>query len=114
MFTQNRGKKGEKKAERFLRKSGFEIIENNYRTSVGEIDIIARKDGVLVFIEVKNRSNSKFGTGAEAVTEKKQTKIIKSAQIYMKKFFGGETRCRFDVISIDASDISHIENAFTA
>ena len=114
MFTQNRGREGEKKAEKFLRKKGYTIIAKNYRTPVGEIDIIAQKNEVLVFIEVKNRSSSKFGTGAEAVTAKKQNKIIRSAQLYMKKYCEGEANCRFDVISIDAKHIRHIENAFTA
>ncbi|HCW92777.1 MAG TPA: YraN family protein [Flexistipes sinusarabici] len=114
MFTQKRGKEGEKKAEQFLREKGYQIIARNYRTPVGEIDIIAEKNGELVFIEVKKRSSSKFGIGAEAVTAQKQNKIIRSAQLYMKRFCEGETNCRFDVISIDAKNIRHIENAFTA
>jgi len=114
MFTQKQGREGERKAEKFLRKKGYQIIAKNYRTPVGEIDIIAQKNEVLVFIEVKKRSSSKFGTGAEAVTAQKQNKIIRSAQLYMKKYCEGEANCRFDVISIDAKHIRHIENAFTA
>jgi len=113
MFKRKKGIVGEQKAASFLKKQGYQIIEKNYRTPFGEIDIIAWHNNTLVFIEVKNRSSQHFGTGFESVDKRKQLKIIKSAQLYIKKFHHYEQRCRFDVISIDSGKISHIENAFT-
>lgn len=104
------GKSGEKTAAKFLRKKGYNIAGTNYRCRFGEIDIIAEKDGVMVFVEVKARSSAKFGLGYEAVTADKQAKLIKTAQHYMAE--NGEAPARFDVISIDGSEITHIENAF--
>jgi|Wag4MinimDraft_12_1082652.scaffolds.fasta_scaffold00024_18 putative endonuclease len=113
MFKRRKGNAGEQKAAAFLKKEGYQIIEKNYRTPFGEIDIIALQNETLVFIEVKSRSSRQFGTGAESVDRRKQYKIIKSAQVYIKKFYQHEQKCRFDVISIDSGKISHIKNAFT-
>ena len=64
------GRAGEIKAAEYLKKNGYKIAEKNYRTHIGEIDIIAEKDGVTVFIEVKTRTDDEFGCGAEAVNAK--------------------------------------------
>jgi len=106
------GQSGEKKAEKYLIKNGYEILERNYRCKFGEIDIIASKDGYTVFVEVKTRKNSSFGRGFEAVDTRKQQKLILTAQAYMSS--RRETSARFDVISIDAGEITHIQNAFGA
>ncbi|MGA1846201.1 YraN family protein [Deferribacter abyssi] len=105
------GKVGEKKAVKYLISKGYEIIEKNYRCKFGEIDIIARKDDVIVFVEVKTRKDNKFGYGFEAVDRKKINKIIKVAKRFLISR-NIENPCRFDVISIDADTITHIENAF--
>lgn len=106
------GQSGEKQAEKYLIKNGYEILDRNFRCKFGEIDIIAFKDGVTVFVEVKARKTGSFGMGYEAVTEKKCQKLIMTAQTYFtgKK----ETASRFDVISIDGGDVTHIINAFGA
>ena len=103
--------KGEDIAVKYLKKKGYEIIERNFHTRYGEIDIIARNDGVLIFVEVKRRSSESFGTASAAVTSTKQKKIIKSAEYYcmMEKI---QPLCRFDVIAIDGEELTHIENAF--
>ncbi|MDR0453963.1 MAG: YraN family protein [Deferribacteraceae bacterium] len=113
MFKILTGKKGERKAAEYLTKKGYRIKECNMRAPFGEVDIIASDGTVLVFVEVKTRSHSQFGTGADAVTKDKQRKLIKSAQYYCK-IKNIMPLCRFDVISIDAGVITHIENAFTA
>lgn len=106
----NFGKAGERQAAKHLQKSGYKILATNYRSRFGEIDIIAEKEGVLVFVEVKARSGARYGKGYESVRPDKQAKLIKTAQAYMME--KGEMPARFDVISIDDGEISHIENAF--
>lgn len=105
------GSKGEEEAIKYLIKGKYKILERNFKTKVGEIDIIAEKDGYIVFIEVKKRSSKAFGYGYEAVDVKKQQKIIKTANLYIS-YQKKESKCRFDVISIDENNINHIENAF--
>ncbi len=106
------GKKGEIKAVLFLKKHGYKILETNFKNKIGEIDIIAEKDGVIVFIEVKNRSTYRFGRPIEAVDFRKQNKIKKVAEIYLmikNKYYND---VRFDVVEVSNDNLEHIENAF--
>lgn len=94
------GLRGEELAREFLEKSGYRIVLCNYRCKLGEIDIIARDGETLVFIEVKTRTDSAFGSPAAAVTLKKQRQISRAAQWYLAEhgLFGAPAR--FDVIAI--------------
>jgi len=94
------GARGEALAVQFLSGCGYEVITQNYKVKVGEIDIIAREAGDLVFIEVKTRSNTNFGLPAEAVGLKKQAKIIRVAQYYLTVNDISECAMRFDVVSV--------------
>lgn len=76
---------GEIYAARFMRENGYEIITANYRCRLGEIDIIAKKDGFLVFTEVKTRSPGAIAPGREAVGSAKQERIIETASLFMQK-----------------------------
>lgn len=109
------GKEGEELALKFLKKNGYRILEKNYRTVFGEIDIIARDKDIIVFIEVKTRADDSFGNPFEAVTYKKREKIRKVALCYLKKI-RKEPPSRFDVLSINIEDgkkqIEHIKDAF--
>lgn len=100
-LKKNIGTMGETIAERFIRKCGYLVLEQNYYTKMGEIDIIAKDDDYIVFIEVKTRYNNKFGTPAESITYYKQSRIYKTAQVYimLKKLNGFSIR--FDVIEIN-------------
>lgn len=102
---------GERKAVRFLKKSGYKILARNYRCPCGEVDIIARRDDVLAFIEVKTRSDLSFGQPNEAVNAQRQRRYVRSAKYY---FSGRTPDCvvRFDVIEVFKGKINHIENAF--
>ncbi|MCM8804856.1 MAG: YraN family protein [Candidatus Omnitrophica bacterium] len=93
------GKIGEEKAIKFLKNNGYEIIERNYKTKIGEIDIIARKKREIIFIEVKTRSSDNFGMPEEAVNEKKLKKIEKVGNIYLKRK-KLDLPYRFEVLSI--------------
>lgn len=110
------GTKGEDLAVRFLQKKGYRIVKRNYKTPVGEIDIIARDGDTIVFIEVKTRTDISFGYPFEAVNNRKRQKLKNLALLYLKRQ-GKESPVRFDVLSIFCTDngkkdIEHIKDAF--
>jgi putative endonuclease len=98
----------------YLKKKGYQIIERNHRNRMGEIDILAEKNGVLVVVEVKYRKNGSCGDPLEAVNWQKQRRICKTILYYfMIHGYGMEKPCRFDVIGIYGDGtIKHVENAF--
>ncbi len=110
------GDRGEDLAAAFLKKQGYKILERNYRTPLGEIDLIARHRGALVIIEVKTRTSERFGPGQDAVHHGKQARLRKLADYYLKQKRLGEVPVRFDVVGIlwqgDAPQIEVIEGAF--
>ena len=99
------GKLGEKKATEFLKGKGYKILETNYKTRVGEIDVIAKDGEYVVFIEVKTRTGTKFGMPSEAVNRQKQTKYFSIASEYLIKNRLEEAKCRFDVIEVLNNEI---------
>lgn len=107
------GKEKERLAEAYLKKQGYQILERNFSSRYGEIDIIA-KDGVyLVFLEVKYRKTRSGGYPAEAVDSKKRQRICRTAQYYLyKKQLPESTPCRFDVAAILGNEITLIKNGF--
>ena len=107
----NSGKEGEKLAVEYLLKKGYKILEKNFRTPAGEIDIIAKDRNFIVIVEVKRRISDKYGEPELAVNYKKQQKLKKLAIYYLCRL-GKELPVRFDVIAIRGSKIEHIENAF--
>lgn len=110
------GKKSERLAAEYLKLKGYRIIETNYRSKVGEIDIIAMEKGTLVFVEVKARSSRRFGNPKVAVTPAKQRKISMAALDYLKRSGQAGASARFDVVAIDTAagktDIEVVKNAF--
>ena len=105
------GRRGESKACRYLKRSGYKILERNYKTKFGEVDIIAGKGDVCAFVEVKTRLSDKFGAPSEAVTPEKHRRYVLAAKYY---FLRREMNfiIRFDVIEVFRGKINHIENAF--
>lgn len=112
MNKRKTGNEGEKKAISFLENEGCEILETNYSCKIGEIDIIAKKNNTVIFIEVKYRKNIRLGMPYESVNYHKQKKIIKSAFLYAQKKRIIENPMRFDVIEIIDDEIHWFENAF--
>jgi len=110
------GTAGEDLAARYLEQHGFKIIERNYRFERGEIDLIAEEGDELVFVEVKARRSTLFGTPEDAVTEEKQEQVRSVADGYLFEHDIDNRPCRFDVIAIEFknnnADIRHIKNAF--
>jgi len=94
------GKACEKEAVRYLQEKGYKVIEENYKTRLGEIDIIASDKSTTCFIEVKSRSSLDFGRPKEAISKNKQHKISQSALIYLKAHNLLDKSARFDVIEI--------------
>lgn len=109
------GSKGETLAVNFLQSKGYRIIAKNYKTPIGEIDIIAEDGKTLVFVEVKTRSNNSYGYPFEAVTAQKQNKLKNLALLYLKNQ-KKDFPVRFDVLSINItasnSAVEHIIDAF--
>jgi putative endonuclease len=118
MEKQAIGRMGEELAARYLVKKGFRILSRNYRKKIGEIDIIACDlEDILIFVEVKTRHFSSYGTPAEAVDFRKQQRIQRTAFLFMQERNLSASFCRFDIIEVYISShevykIRQIENAF--
>jgi len=108
------GNAGEDAACAFLAKKGWEILGRNVRKGRNEIDIIARKRGLIAFVEVKARSGLGFGAPAEAVNTEKQRRIAQAAALYMQENGLADANIRFDIIEVLPGKIRHIEGAFDA
>ena len=106
------GDLGEQLAADFLIKNGYTILERNFRTPYGELDIIASEDNCIVFIEVKTRSTDRFGTGFDAITPKKQATLLKCAAYYAD-MHNVDIPMRIDAIEImlDSKQITHLKGA---
>ncbi len=100
-------------AASYLAKNGYHIICKNYRCRAGEIDLVAREQGYLVFIEVKYRSSESSGSALEAVDAKKQQRIVRVAKWYlMERHISEDQPVRFDVVAIDGTDVHLVRDAF--
>lgn len=112
------GRQGEEAAAAFLMRKGMKILERNLTTPVGEIDLVARHGRDLVFVEVKTRRGTAFGTPAEAVGPRKQRQILLTAKWYLNNGQGRGLQPRFDVVAVvvkgDELTIDHIPAAFGA
>ena len=109
------GKQYESMAVQYLTEAGYHILERNFRCRTGEIDIIAKDGAYLVFVEVKYRASAACGSALEAVDYRKQQSILRVAQYYMVSHgYGTQTNCRFDVVAIQGTEITLIQNAFGA
>jgi putative endonuclease len=109
------GREGEDRAARFLAKRGYRILERNFRTPSGEIDLIALHQGEVVFVEVKTRTSDTFGAPELAVTPQKQRRMAKAALGYLRRRKLHQVPCRFDVVAISAAtekEVELIQNAF--
>jgi putative endonuclease len=94
------GRLAEEAAVKYLTIQGYEVIQRNYRTTLGEIDIIAQDKGTLVFVEVRSRQSTRLGLPQETVNWAKQQKLRRVAQQYLKAHKDWQRVCRFDVIGV--------------
>ncbi len=111
------GKLGENLAQRYLIQQGYAILETNHRKGKHEVDIIAYKEGLIVFAEVKTRSNTDYGDPQEFVDRQKQRAYIRMANNYVLQHNRDE-EVRFDIIAVTINStgyhINHLEDAFSA
>ncbi len=114
--TKEKGQEGERLAVRFLEKQGFRILDRNYRNRLGEIDIVADDNGVLVFVEVRTLKASAGHSPEETIQWKKQQRISRTALAYIQHKRLEDRPARFDVISVtlagDRPTLRHIPDAF--
>ena len=110
------GQVGEDAAERFYRKSGFRILERNYRCKGGEIDLIVRRGSLVVFCEVKTRRTDRWGEPSEAVHHAKQGRLRRLAAMWLSERRPGSVDIRFDVVGVivrpGRAEVRHIPDAF--
>jgi putative endonuclease len=115
----SRGRAAEERACRHLEGIGFAVLARNYRSGDAEIDIVARKGDLLVFAEVRSRSDAAFGSPEETVGPRKRRRVVAAARRYLSRLPPGSWReARFDVIAIEGSgnaeEIRHYPSAFDA
>ncbi len=106
--------RGEEIVQNYLIEGGYRILERNFRFHHREVDIIAAKDDILVFVEVKSRKDGDFGRGFEAISDMKKRNIISVARYYTQKKGLQDCNVRFDVASLDRGALQYFENAFQA
>ncbi len=110
------GRRAERAAERFLVQRGLRTIVRNYRTRVGEIDLVMTHEGETVFVEVRYRTRSDFGDGAATVDYNKQKRLVRAARHYLRRH-ADDVPCRFDVVSVTRTHyrlrFEWIRSAFT-
>jgi putative endonuclease len=112
-LAQAAGSAAEEAAANFLARNGLQVVARNYRTRLGEIDLVARDGEVLVFVEVRMRSSERFGGGAGSIGPLKQKRIVAAARQYLARL-PHEPACRFDVITLDGGSPEWLRAAFEA
>jgi putative endonuclease len=112
------GQEGERIAEAWLAQRGWRILDRRFRSGHRDLDLVAEREGVVAFVEVKARRGRSFGHPVEAVNWRKQRELTRSAAVWMARFGGAKQTFRFDVIGVlmdeSGTRVRHVENAFTA
>ena len=109
--AQATGGDAEDRAAALLARHGLAIVDRNYRTRLGEIDLIAREGDCLVFVEVRSRAGDAFGDALESIGPRKVSRIVAAARQYLSNFVRLPP-CRFDVVALDAGEPRWIRDAF--
>jgi putative endonuclease len=117
-YRQKLGKQAEDLASRELGARGYQILQRRFRTQYGEIDIVARDGGTLVFVEVRARAGADYGSAEESITPRKVWRMTRMAQEYLMVHRLGDADCRFDVVAVDWSSpeplVTVYQSAFDA
>jgi putative endonuclease len=115
--TQAFGEIGERVAERWLRRKGWRIVQRRFRNGHRDIDLVAEREGLIAFVEVKARKGAEFGLPVEAVNWRKQRELSRSAHVWIERHGRPEDSYRFDVIGVLVEGatvrVRHVENAFS-
>lgn len=107
------GGAAETRAARFLASAGLVIVARNYRTRLGEIDLVARDGATLVFVEVRMRSSAGFGGAAGSIGSRKQARLVAAARQFLTRF-RHQPPCRFDVVTLEGDEAKWMRAAFDA
>jgi len=107
-----RGASAESEAVQLLLDAGYRIVERNFRCKAGELDIVARDGDVLVFVEVRSRSDDDHGTAVEMIQRTKQRRVIRVARCYLEAAAPDFDECRFDIVGITAEESILLRDAF--
>ena len=111
--AQEAGSRAEEIAARFLAENGLAIVARNFRTRMGEIDVIARDGATLVFVEVRLRTREDYGGALESIDAAKRRRVVAAANGYLATL-GREPPCRFDVVTVEGRSAHWIRAAFDA
>lgn len=115
--TQELGEAGERIAEAWLTRRGWRILERRFRTGHRDLDLVAEREGLVAFVEVKARRGKDFGHPVEAVTWRKQRELARSASVWIARHGRPEQMFRFDVVGVlvdgEQVRVRHVENAFS-
>lgn len=106
------GATGEDRAASHLVRSGMRIVERNFRCKLGELDIVARDGGVLVFVEVRSRRSTEFGSALDAISWQKRRRVTRMAMAYLAARKPRFVEARFDVVAITGNELVHIKDAW--
>lgn len=109
-----RGRYGEDRAADYLTRRGFRVRARNHFCRVGEVDLIAERDELLCFVEVRARKSAAFASPEATVSRSKQRKVVLAAMDYVRRHELRDRAIRFDVIAVTGDEVLHIENAFDA
>ena len=107
------GDRAEERAAEFLASRGLRIVARNFRTRFGEIDLVANDGATLVFVEVRLRTDDRYGGSLESVDSRKRSRLVAAANGYLRQL-AAEPPCRFDVVTLDAGEPTWIRAAFDA
>src|SRR5215475_1779654 len=114
--TQAFGELGERIAERWLRRTGWRILQRRFRNGRRDIDLVVEREGLIAFVEVKARRGDRFGQPVEAVNWRKQKELTKSAQVWIERHGRADESYRFDVVGVLLNGnhvrVRHVEDAF--
>jgi len=114
MFKRVIGQRAEKDAQAYLQRQGLQMIESNYNTPIGEIDLIMQHKDTLVFVEVRKRTSAEYGSALDSIDQHKQRKIIRTAQHYLQRN-ALDCPCRIDVVVYDGNKhVQWLQNAIDA
>jgi putative endonuclease len=109
--AQAAGGAAEEAAAKFLARRGVEILARNYRTRLGEIDLVAREGATLLFVEVRLRRDARYGGAAASIDGRKRLRIELAARHFLARL-GREPACRFDVVTLDGDNVEWLRGAF--
>lgn len=106
------GARAEALAADALRVQGYQVLEQRFRYGHSDVDLVARRGAVVVFVEVKSRADERFGAASEAVTARKQANLVRAASVWLMRHGRAWNSIRFDVITVTSGKMEWLQDAF--